>query len=71
VDSNASLPVYAEKVGYLDAKLQYRATENLTLSVEGKNLTDQGQYLNSGSTSRRNELAWSGRRYFVGATYKF
>jgi TonB-dependent receptor len=71
VDSNAQLPVYGEKVGYLDAKLQFRATDNLTLSVEGKNLTDEGQYLNSGSTSRRNELAWSGRRYFVGATYKF
>ncbi|TWI69475.1 TonB-dependent receptor [Pseudoduganella lurida] len=71
VDSNASLPVYGEKVGFLDAKLQFRATENLTVSVEGKNLTDEGQYLNAGSTSRRNELAWSGRRYFVGATYKF
>jgi TonB-dependent receptor len=71
VDSNASLPVYGEKVGFLDAKLQYRATDNLTLSIEGKNLTDEGQYLNAGSTSRRNELAWSGRRYFVGATYKF
>ncbi|GGX78935.1 TonB-dependent receptor [Massilia dura] len=71
VDSNASLPVYGEKAGFLDAKLQFRATENLTLSVEGKNLTDEGQFLNAGSTSRRNELAWSGRRYFVGATYKF
>ncbi len=71
VDANASLPVYAEAVGYLDAKLQFRVTENLTLSVEGKNLTDEAQYLNSGSKERRNELAWSGRRYFVGATYKF
>ena len=71
MDANASLPVYAEAVGYLDAKLQLRVTENLTLSVEGKNLTDEAQYLNSGSKERRNELAWSGRRYFVGATYKF
>ncbi|QGZ42088.1 TonB-dependent receptor [Pseudoduganella flava] len=71
VDANAQLPVYAEKTGYLDAKIQYRVTDNLTISAEGKNLTDEGQFLNSGSTSRRNELAWSGRRYFVGATYKF
>ncbi|GGY68681.1 TonB-dependent receptor [Pseudoduganella albidiflava] len=71
VDANAQLPVYGEKTGFLDAKLQFRATDNLTLSVEGKNLTDEGQFLNAGSTSRRNELAWSGRRYFVGATYKF
>ncbi len=71
VDANAQLPVYAEKVGFLDAKIQYRVTDQLTLSAEGKNLTDEGQYLNAGSTARRNELAWSGRRYFVGATYKF
>jgi TonB-dependent receptor len=71
VDANAQLPVYAEKVGYLDAKLQYRVSDNLTISIEGKNLTDEAQYLNSGSTSRRNELAWSGRRYFIGAAYKF
>ena len=71
VDANALLPVYAEAVGFLDAKLQWRVTDNLTIAVEGKNLTDEAQYLNSGSTARRNELAWSGRRYFVGATYKF
>lgn len=71
VDANAQLPVYAEKVGFLDAKLQFRVTDQLTISVEGKNLTDEAQYLNSGSTALRNELAWSGRRYFVGATYKF
>jgi iron complex outermembrane receptor protein len=71
VDANASLPVYGEKVGYLDAKIQYRVTDELTISAEGKNLSDEGQFLNSGSTSRRNELAWSGRRYFIGATYKF
>lgn len=71
VDANASLPVYGEAVGFLDAKIQYRVTDNLTISFEGKNLSDEAQYLNSGSTSRRNEMAWSGRRYFVGATYKF
>ena len=71
VDANASLPVYGEAVGFLDAKIQYRVNDNLTISFEGKNLSDEAQYLNSGSTSRRNEMAWSGRRYFVGATYKF
>ena len=71
MDANASLPVYGEAVGFLDAKIQYRVNDNLTISFEGKNLSDEAQYLNSGSTSRRNEMAWSGRRYFVGATYKF
>jgi iron complex outermembrane receptor protein len=71
VDANAQLPVYGEAAGFLDAKFQYRVDDHLTISFEAKNLTDEGQFLNAGSTARRNELAWSGRRYFVGATYKF
>ena len=34
----------------------------MPLSAEGKNLTDEGQYLSAGASSRRNELAWSGRQ---------
>jgi iron complex outermembrane receptor protein len=64
-------PVFQEKTGFLDAKLQYRINDNLSLSVEGKNLTDQEQTTDAGSLSRVNELAFSGRRYFVSASYKF
>jgi outer membrane receptor protein involved in Fe transport len=43
--------------------------KNLTFSVEGKNLTDQAQITDAGDLFRVNELAFSGRRYFVSITY--
>lgn len=63
-------PNFRDKTGYLDAKLQWKATKNLTLSVEGKNLTDQAELTYAGDLSRPNELAWSGRRYYVTLGYK-
>jgi TonB-dependent receptor len=63
-------PNFRDKTGYLDAKLQWKATKHLTLSVEGKNLTDQAELSYAGDLSRPNELAWSGRRYYVTLGYK-
>lgn len=63
-------PNFAEKTGFLDAKFQYRLTKNITLSIEGKNLTDEVQITNAGDASRLNELAFSGRRYFVSLSMK-
>lgn len=62
-------PNFQEKTGFLDAKFQYRFNKNLTFSVEGKNLTDQEQITDAGDLFRVNELAFSGRRYFVSLTY--
>jgi outer membrane receptor protein involved in Fe transport len=62
-------PNFQEKTGFLDAKFQYRLNKNLTFSVEGKNLTDQAQITDAGDLFRVNELAFSGRRYFVSITY--
>ncbi|RZJ07447.1 MAG: TonB-dependent receptor [Rubrivivax sp.] len=63
-------PNFRDKTGYLDAKIQWKATKNLTLSLEGKNLTDQAELSYAGDLSRPNELAWSGRRYYVTLGYK-
>jgi len=63
-------PNFADKTGYLDAKFQWKATKNLTFSVEAKNLTDQAELTYAGDLSRPNELAWSGRRYYVTLGYK-
>lgn len=63
-------PNFRDKTGYLDAKLQWKATKNFTLSIEGKNLTDQAELSYAGDLSRPNELAWSGRRYYVTLGYK-
>ena len=63
-------PNFRDATGYLDAKLQLRLTKNFTLSFEGKNLTDQAELTYAGDLSRPNELAWSGRRYYVSVSYK-
>jgi TonB-dependent receptor len=63
-------PVFQEKTGFLDAKIQYRFNDHVTVSLEGKNLTDQAQTTDAGDLFRVNELAWSGRRYFLSVSYK-
>lgn len=63
-------PNFSDKTGYLDAKIQWKATKNFTLAVEAKNLTNQAELTYAGDLSRPNELAWSGRRYYVTLGYK-
>jgi iron complex outermembrane recepter protein len=63
-------PNFADKTAYLDAKIQWKATKNFTLAIEGKNLTDQAELTYAGDLSRPNELNWSGRRYYVTLGYK-
>lgn len=63
-------PNFRDKTAYLDAKLQLRFTPNFTLSLEGKNLTNQAELTYAGELTRPNELAWSGRRYYVTLGYK-
>jgi iron complex outermembrane receptor protein len=70
-DINTGNPVFMEASGYLDGKIQYRATPNLTVSFEAKNLTDEVSQTTAGSSLRKNDLGWSGRRYYVGLGYKF
>jgi TonB-dependent receptor len=63
-------PVFQEKTGFLDAKIQWRYNDHVTFSLEGKNLTDQAQITDAGDLFRVNELAWSGRRYFLSVSIK-
>lgn len=63
-------PNFRDSTGYLDAKIQFRLTKNLTVSLEGKNLTDQAELTYSGDLQRPNELAFAGRRYYVSLSYK-
>lgn len=66
----AGNPTFQQKSGYLDAKLQWRYNKNITISLEGKNLTDQAQTTDGGSALRVNEVAWAGRRYFLTLSVK-
>lgn len=68
---SGTTPVFFEKTGFLDAKFQYRLNENLTFSVEAKNLTDERTLSTAGNASLPIDYTWSGRRYYVSLGYKY
>ena len=70
-DSNTNNPLFAEPTGFLDAKIQYRVTPQLSVSLEAKNLTDEASLTTAGAGTRPNEYSWSGRRYYVSLAYKY
>lgn len=67
-------PVFRDASGYLDARASYAfkagPINNLEVFVEGKNLTDTVERSTAGDI-RMTELAFPGRRYFVGARLAF
>lgn len=65
-------PVFRDGTGYLDAKFTYRLLDTgMSFFVEGKNLTGEAERTTSGDDVRLGELAYSGKRYYVGASYKY
>lgn len=65
-------PVFRDGTGYLDAKFTYRLLDTgMSFFIEGKNLTGEAERTTSGDDIRLGELAYSGKRYYVGATYKY
>jgi TonB-dependent receptor len=64
-------PVFRAGEDYLDAKLTWRIIpDELSVSIEGKNLTDQAAISYAGDRFRLSELGWPGRRYFIGVSWK-
>jgi iron complex outermembrane recepter protein len=64
-------PVFRAGEDYLDARFQWRIKgDELSVFVEGKNLTDQASLSYAGARTRLSELGWPGRRYFVGVSWK-
>jgi len=70
-DTSLGNPVFAAPTGFLDAKLQYRLTDRLSLSLEAKNLTDEVTLTSAGAASRPVEYSWAGRRYFLSLGYRY
>lgn len=65
-------PVFRDGTGYLDAKATYRVPDTgISFFVEGKNLTGEAERTTSGDDVRLGELAYSGKRYYFGASYKY
>ena len=71
-DDVSGNPNFSEKTGYLDAKLQYRYSENITISLEGKNLTDR-PFVTFQNNDPRQVIDYQryGREYYLGMSYKF
>jgi iron complex outermembrane receptor protein len=64
-------PVFRAGEDYLDARFQWRIKgDELSVFVEGKNLTDQASLAYAGERFRLSELGWPGRRYFIGVSWK-
>lgn len=64
-------PVFNDGSEYLDAKLTWRFQHpQLSLFIEGKNLTGQTERTTSGDI-RMADYSYPGRRYFAGASIKF
>lgn len=65
-------PVFRDGTGYLDAKFTYRLLDTgMSFFVEGKNLTRESERSTSGDDIRMTQLEYSGRRFFLGASYKY
>ena len=65
-------PVFRGDEGYLDARLQWRikGDDELSVFIEGKNLTDQASLVYAGEKTRLSEIGWPGRRYYIGIAWK-
>jgi hypothetical protein len=55
---------------YVDGKITYTINEHLSAFVEAQNLTGEVENGYAGSI-RINNLGYSGKRFFLGATYKY
>jgi iron complex outermembrane receptor protein len=65
-------PVFRAGEDYLDARIQWRikGDDELSVFIEGKNLTDQAALLYAGEKTRLSEIGWPGRRYYIGLAWK-
>ena len=72
IDGNGERnPVYTEAYGQFDANVSYDYTPNLTLFVEGINITDENQRLHGRHENMVIAAIQAGARYNIGLRYKF
>jgi TonB-dependent receptor len=70
-DAAGDNPVYTEPYGQLDATLGYHFTKNLSVELDAINLNDGIQRQHSRTTNELESITQNGRRYAIGARYKF
>jgi TonB-dependent receptor len=70
-DNDKPNPSYVEPYGQVDLSIGYNVNKNLSLSLEAINLTDATQRTHGRSDMQVLQVSTGGRRYMVGARYKF
>ena len=70
-DGKGDNPLYVEAYGQLDLNVSYQIGENLTLSVEGINVTDEDTRVHGRNSHQLYTLEQFGPRYMFGVRYKF
>jgi outer membrane receptor protein involved in Fe transport len=70
-DGKGANPIYVEAYGQLDMNVSYAVTDNLVLSVEGINITDETMRTHGRNTRQLYSYDQSGPRYMFGVRYKF
>ena len=70
---NYALPTWGGSYGQLDLGLHYKVSENLSVAIEGQNLSDAlyKQYMQQGIGMKERSAFYAGRRYTVQARYSF
>lgn len=64
-------PIYVDAYGQLDFSVGYEINENLSISFEGLNLTEEDSRTFQRSYAAMRFLRENGARYYLGARYKF
>ncbi len=70
-DGAGANPVYTAPFGSLDVSIGYQWNDNLTIQADLINLTDSIQRLYSRNPKQVEYVTQTGRRYLIGARYKF
>jgi len=68
---NQAQPGYVEPYGQVDISLGYNLTKNLSLSLEGINITNATQRQHGRTDNEAGNVTQFGPRYMIGARYKF
>jgi len=71
--ANFSLPTWGGAYGQLDMGVHYKVTDDLTIALEGQNLTDAlyKQYMQQGIGLKERSAFYTGRRYTLQMRYSF
>ena len=70
-DGKGSNPLYVEPYGQLDMNITYHVTDNLDVSVEGINLTNETMRVHGRNSHQLYTLDQFGPRYMFGVRYRF